>query len=167
MRKELAKEDITILIDSREKLPFEFKDYKVERGTLTTGDYSVAGLQHCIAVERKSLDDLIMCVGVERERFEKEVQRLLAYETRAIVVESSWSNLEFGGWRSRVSPDAAVGSVLSWITRGIPILMAGDRTRAARCTGRLLFLAARRRWRELQSFRDAVETGVVADDKPQ
>lgn len=157
MVKELKPDGITVICDTREQLPFDLKPLKTIRGTLTTGDYSVEGLTNFIAVERKSLDDLIGCVGGERERFEKEVQRLLAYETRAIVVESSWSNLEFGGWRSRVSPDAAVGSVLSWIARGIPVVMAGDRTRAARLTGRILFLAARRRWRELQSFRDSVE----------
>ena len=154
--KELKPENITVIRDNREQLPFDLSPMRVIDGTLATGDYSVLGLSHCIAIERKSLPDLIMCVGQERERFEKEIQRLLSYETRAIIVEGSWLEIETGHWRGKVSSKAAMGSVLSWIARGIPILMAGNRDRAARMCGHLLFLAARKRWRELQSFNDAV-----------
>jgi hypothetical protein len=35
-------------------------------------------LEHVVAIERKSLGDLIGCIGVERERFDRVVQRLLA-----------------------------------------------------------------------------------------
>lgn len=154
--RDLKPEHITAICDTREQLPFDLSPIKTIRSTIATGDYSVLGLSHCIAVERKSLADLVGCIGNDRERFEKEIQRLMAYETRAIIVEGSWLDLETGHWRSRVSPKAAVGSVLSWIARGIPILMAGDRARASRMCGHLLFLAARKRWRELQSFNDAV-----------
>jgi DNA excision repair protein ERCC-4 len=163
---ELKPEHITCIIDTREQLPFDLSPLKVIRGSLSTGDYSVDGLTHCISVERKSLADLVMCVGSERERFEKEIQRLLAYETRAIIVEASWKNLDDGGWRSRVPPKAVVGSVLSWIARGIPICMAGDRDRGARICGHLLFLAARRRWRELKAFNESVgDTSANGTDK--
>ena len=47
-----------IIIDTREQIPWEFRDLPTEPGTLDTGDYSVSGLEHLIAVERKSLDDL-------------------------------------------------------------------------------------------------------------
>lgn len=153
---DLKPENITAICDSREQIPFDLSPLKVVRGTLQTGDYSIVGLESCISLERKSLADLVMCVGTERERFEKEIQRLMAYETRAIIVEASWKNLEDGGWRSRVPPKAVVGSVLSWIARGIPICMSGDRDRGARICGHILFLAARRRWRELQSFHNAI-----------
>lgn len=129
---------------------------KVIRSGLTTGDYSVAGLTHCISIERKSLPDLVMCVGTERERFEKEIQRMLAYETRAIIVEAGWSDVEAGLWRSRISPKAVSGSILSWVARGIPILLAGNAIRGGHMCGQLLFLAARRRWRELQSFNESI-----------
>jgi DNA excision repair protein ERCC-4 len=163
MTKDLTPEQITAICDTREQKPFDLSPIRTVRDTLSTGDYSVVGLTSFIALERKSLDDLVMCVGTERERFEKEIQRLLAYETRGIIVEASWKQLEDGGWRSRVPPKAVVGSVLSWIARGIPILMAGDRDRAARMCGHLLFLAARRRWRELQSFSDSVEVAGGKD----
>ena len=54
-----------------------------------------------------------------RERFEREVQRLLAYPTRAMVIEATWPELERGGWRSRVTPAAAIGSLLGWVAAGL------------------------------------------------
>lgn len=150
-RLELKPEDVTAIIDTREQLPLELS-LPMIRGTLATGDYSVQGLEHMIAIERKSLADLVGCVGTSRERFEKEIQRLLAHECRAIVVEAGWGALELGQWRSQVTPSAALGSVLGWIAQGVPIIMAGSRESAARYVSRLLFVAARRRWRELQSL---------------
>ncbi len=129
----------------------------MERGTLPTADYSILGLEHHIAVERKSLPDLLGCVGQERERFEREMQRLLAYESRALVIESSWAEVERGGWRQHVTPQAALGSLLGWIACGIPVIMAGDRETAERYTARFMFIAARRRWREVSVFCDGLK----------
>lgn len=156
-RKELRIEDLTAIQDSREQTPLDLAPLKIQRGTLSTGDYSILGLEHCIAIERKSLPDLIMCVGVERDRFDRECQRLLAYETRAIIVEGTWGQLEAGGWRSQVTPAAALGSVLGWIAMSLPILFVGDHAAAGRYVSRLLFIAARRRWRELQAMCDGLK----------
>ena len=71
------------LVDSREQTPLDLQPLQVEKTTLTTGDYSLKGLQDQVAIERKSRDDLLMCVGRERERFEREAKRLLAYPCRA------------------------------------------------------------------------------------
>ena len=47
-----------IIRDSREQSPFHFEDTRFDgveviEGTLTTGDYSIAGLENRVAVERK------------------------------------------------------------------------------------------------------------------
>ena len=68
-----------ILIDTREQAPFAFTHERyagttIEAGTLDTGDYSLAGLTDLVAVERKSLPDLVACLGRERERFERELR---------------------------------------------------------------------------------------------
>src|SRR5688572_25097121 len=62
--------EFTIIIDSREQNPLTFTRLSSIRGTLQSGDYSIAGLEHLFAIERKSLDDLAMSVTSERERFE-------------------------------------------------------------------------------------------------
>ena len=149
--------DITIVIDTREQTPlsFEIKDIKIPTvaGSLPTGDYSVQNLEHKIAVERKSLADLVMCVGRERERFEKELQRLAAYESRLLVVESSWEEIEAGKYRSKINPQSVVGSLLSWQEKyNLPIMMAIDHERAGLMTARYLFSAVKRRYREYYQF---------------
>jgi DNA excision repair protein ERCC-4 len=149
---ELRPEQVVAIIDTREQLPLDLAPLAVEAGTLATGDYSVKGLVDVVAIERKSLADLLGCIGQERERFDREVMRMLAYPCRAIVVEAAWADLEAGGWRSRVTPAAAVGSCLGWIAAGVPMIMAGDHERAGRYVGRLLFTAARRRWREARAL---------------
>lgn len=88
----------TIVIDTRERKPWEFGDLPTSRARLHTGDYSVAGLTHLIAVERKSLSDLVTCTGRERQRFKRELQRLRAHRFYLLVIEGAASDLE--------SPDA-------------------------------------------------------------
>ena len=154
-RKELQASDVTAVIDTREQLPFDLSPLKMVRGTLATGDYGILGLEGVAAIERKSVQDLIGCIPREPDgtsRFEREIQRLLSYETRAIVVEGSWSSIEMKQYRGDVHPNAAMGSIMGWVARGVPVLFCGDRERAQRFTARLLFIAARRRWRQLQNF---------------
>lgn len=150
-------EEITALIDTREQTPLDLSPLRSEVATLTTGDYSVHGLEHVVAVERKSLSDLLGCVGQHRIRFEKEVSRLMGYPVRAIVIESTWSAIESGEYRSQVKPQAVIGSLLGWIAAGVPILMAGDHKRAGVYTSRLLYIAARRRWREARALVENVD----------
>lgn len=129
------------------------------RGTLATGDYSLLGLQHVVAIERKSLQDLIMCIGKERERFEKEIQRLLAYPVRAIVVESDWANLDLKQYRGEIYPNAVFGSVAGWCAQGVNVIMAGDHERAGRLISRMLYITAKRRWRECYGFIEEIANG--------
>jgi DNA excision repair protein ERCC-4 len=156
---ELRPEQITAVVDSREQCPLDLSPLRTITGTLTTGDYSVVGLERVVAVERKALGDLLGCVGRDRERFEREVLRLLAYPVRALVVESSWPEIEAGEWRGDIRPAVVVGSLLGWIAAGLPVLLVGDHDRAGRYVGRLLFTAARRRWREARAL-----VGTIAAD---
>jgi len=152
------------LIDTREQLPLDLPSLAPPViTTLATGDYSVSGLEHVVAIERKSLEDLLGCIGQERERFDREVQRLLAYPVRALVIESGWQALERGEWRSKVTPQAAVGSVLGWIASGLPVVMCYTHERAGKYVARLLYTAARRRWREARELVARVQGDEGAD----
>ncbi len=153
-------EQITAVVDTREQTPLDLAPLQTVSGTLATGDYSVAGLEGVIAIERKSESDMLFCIGPERERFDKEVQRLLAYPCRALIIESSWHVFEHGGWRSRVTPAAAIGSLLGWSAMGLPIVMAANHERAGKYVARLLFIAARRRWREARALVDGIMEGA-------
>ena len=145
-------ESIVAVIDSREKLPLNLSPLQSERGTLTTGDYSLRHLEHVVAIERKSLPDLLACVGVERERFQREIDRLRAFPSAALVIESSWEEIELGCWRSKVSPASVTGSLIGWSMQGLPVHLVGDHQRAGVHVSRMLFLVARRRYREARSL---------------
>ena len=151
---------VVAIIDSREQLPLCLEPLKTEIGALPTGDYSLKGLEHVICIERKSLDDLLGCVGCDRERFDREVQRMLSYPVRVLLVESSWQEIEHPQWRSKLTSDQVIGSLLGWQASGISIHMAGDHERAGRHAARLLFTVARRRYAELRTFSLAMEPSV-------
>lgn len=122
-----------IIVDSREQAPFLFAGPRyagtvVGTGTLATGDYSLAGMENVVAVERKSLDDLVGCLTSGRERFERELVRARGLDSFAVVVEASWDDLASGTFRSRMNPHAACQSVLAFQVRyRIPFLFCGSR----------------------------------------
>src|SRR6266851_6856039 len=95
-----------IVVDTREQRPLSFMNS--QPGTLKTGDYSVLGYEAAIAVERKSLADLFGCVGVQRERFVRELERLAAYRYPAIVIEASLAQVVAGVRHSQVHPNSAI-----------------------------------------------------------
>ena len=127
---------VKIIVDTREQAPFSFSGdvYRgavVTTGTLDTGDYSLAGLSDKVAVERKSVPDLVACLGRERERFERELLRARALESFAVVVEGTWEELARGQYRSKLSPGAACQSVCAFVARWhIPFLFCGSRAGA-------------------------------------
>ncbi|MCL2178136.1 MAG: hypothetical protein FWC28_06750 [Proteobacteria bacterium] len=122
----------------------------VEVCALPIGDYSLSGLADKVAVERKSLADLVACLGRERERFERELQGAAALDAFAVVVEASWGELAAGNYRSQLDPHSACQSVLTFMARyHVPFVFAGSRARAEYVTWGFLrqyLEGARKRW---------------------
>ena len=147
----LEPSQVTAIVDTREQLPLCLDPLRVQTGTLDTGDYALLGCDH-IRIERKSLDDLLGCVGRDRERFDREVQRLLAYPVRVLLVESTWAQIEMGGWRGKITPEQVIGSLLGWTAAGLAVHLCGDHARAGKHAARLLFTVARRRFKELRAL---------------
>lgn len=89
----------TIIIDSREQTPLVFDDLHI-RGInkletivhkLDEGDYSIQGLENKVFIERKSIQDLYGTLFQGRERFERELDRVVEknYEYRYLIIEST------------------------------------------------------------------------------
>ena len=124
-----------IVFDQREKLPYHFDlegyrraGVRVRRGTLQTGDYSLAGLEGLVAIERKSLSDIMACMGRERRRFMAEMERARGYQAFAIVIEASWRDIASGNYRAQVRPQAALATLTAIMARyRIPVIFAGSR----------------------------------------
>lgn len=146
---------LRIIQDSREQCPFSFEGFNavVEVGALATADYSLAGFTDRIGIERKSLPDLVACLGVERERFARELARLRGYDCAAVVVEATADDLRAGHFRAKLNPEAAWQSVLAFAQRyRIPFFWSESRADAEETTFHLLRHYQHDRMRELKAL---------------
>ncbi|WP_156920865.1 ERCC4 domain-containing protein [Fundidesulfovibrio putealis] len=125
---------LRIVVDSREKRPWLFSGYpdvEVVRGTLKTGDYSLPGFEDQVALERKSLQDLIGSLSAGRDRFEREMERLAAMEFAAVLVEASAEDIAKGKFRGNMNPTSVLQSIYSWTVRhNVHFLLCGTRKHA-------------------------------------
>lgn len=131
-----------ILIDTREPQEGSWERYfrsPSARQKLDTGDFSLAGCEHLVAIERKSLDDLISCLTYHRHRFEKELFRARALERFFVIVEADYNDLLSGNYRSAMEPEAAVQSIAAMsIRHNTAFLFAGKPASAAHLAESLL-----------------------------
>ena len=144
-----------IVADSREQAPFRFNGYPVEVAvaTLEAGDYSLAGFKRRVAVERKSLQDLVGCLGTDRARFERELARLRGFDAAAVVVEAPAYALRSGRYLGRLDAGAAWQSVLAFSMRyRVPFIFGRDRADAEKITFDFLRHFHRDRVRELEAL---------------
>jgi len=108
-----------VLVDTREQKPFSFERFpnwiageKVT--TLKTGDYSVEGMEDLVAVERKSLDDLIITLMHNRQRFFDACERMSSFKWRAIIVEATLEDVKSpytGNQFVKAHPNGVFGSL--------------------------------------------------------
>jgi ERCC4-type nuclease len=143
-----------IVVDTREQTPLPLAEtiarlelpFTVERRTLQCGDYALAGFEHVVAVERKSIADLVACCAGERERFERALARMaMQVRHRVLLVEGSVHEVLLHQFRGTMQPWAVVASTLAWqLDYGVSTVWAGSRETAAEACLRL-FGAIRRR----------------------
>ena len=96
---------------------------KVERRKLCVGDYAcectlpdgnVLDFSDKFAIERKmNLDELCLCFGKERKRFEREFERAkdMGCKVYLIVENGTWEKAYSGKYRSMYNPVALVASI--------------------------------------------------------
>lgn len=124
-----------ILVDSCEPWPHPWAAQfspavKVERRCLETGDVAFAALPEGAVVERKTVPDLLACIGRERERFERELKRSRYVARLLVVVEGTFADLLA---QSRgIHPSAIIGTLAAWQRRYAPICFAGNVETAAK-----------------------------------
>jgi ERCC4-type nuclease len=129
------------VIDTREQNPLSFNADRVDVviDTLHTGDYSLRGHEAEVAVERKSIDDLVNTLTHGRERFQRELERMQTYVLRVVVVEGSWTDLAQHRYHSQAHPSSIFGSMCCMqVDYGVPFSMCETRGIAARVVERLI-----------------------------
>ena len=138
----------TIIIDTREQEPYSFDPRLATalRRALPAGDYSVDGLEACVAVERKTLNDFVSTVIHSRERFRAELQKLADYRAACVVVEADITDILQRRYRGEAHPNAVLGNTLSIILDfRIPVFFCSNRQAACHFVQAYL-LAVHARW---------------------
>ena len=132
---EQALSTLTLIVDTREH-DTESSRHRIKnisfpyiRQKLDFGDYSCKialadgkeiDFSDIFAIERKmNLDELTLCFGAERERFEREFIRAKDKNARIylLIENSSWEKALGGKYKSKMSPNALVASMITWLIR--------------------------------------------------
>jgi len=140
--------DPVIIVDTREQKPFSFYGCETTRRKLETGDYSIEGLTHRVAVERKSIPDLINSLTNDRERFMREVKRMTEMKRDhqkddghlvLVVVEGTLQDIRVLSEGSGASFNSILASLASLhASWGLPVVFCNDRWMATTYTKELL-----------------------------
>lgn len=145
-------ENITLLVDTREQATKRLQDrientgFFYKRKKLDVGDYScecklpsgeVIDFSNKVAIERKmNLDELCLCFGRERKRFEREFERAKEKGCKVylLVENASWEKVYNGKYRSLLTPNALIASLHAFRVRyGMQIDFCKEET-----TGKLI-----------------------------
>lgn len=138
---------IPILIDDREKLPWGFPSdrFTESAARLTTGDYSIAGLEDVVALERKSLGDAVQTIVYQWTRFRHELNRLSSFDCAAIVIEANVIDVMEHRYESHASPTSVLGRLASiTLDHNLPVFWWGSRQLAVELACQFLTLAWKR-----------------------
>lgn len=128
-----------LLIDTREQRPWSFPGWRTRVKTLKHGDYSVAGHESRIAIERKSVPDLFHSFTKTRDRMEKRLRAMGKLECSALVVEGSAGVIIRGTGYSNVNGRLLLGTVAALCaSNGVSLILAADRDDAERVARHLL-----------------------------
>ena len=132
---EEALETIKLLVDTREKptkklqARIEMVGWPWERVKLPQGDYSaecllpsgeVFSLANKLVIERKmNIEELCMCFGSERKRFEREFERAkeAGCKIHLLVEEATWRKIYSHKYRSKYNPNALIASINAYRAR--------------------------------------------------
>lgn len=124
-----------VLVDSREQATKQserrYADFGVpwQRDKLDFGDYSalftlpdgsVLDLRDRVAIERKlGLVELCACFTHDRKRFTREFERAKEAGARIylLIENASWELAYNGKYRSKMTPQALIASMLAWSAR--------------------------------------------------
>lgn len=86
-----------ILQDTAEKLPWDFGIYgnvSQEKYNLNTGDYTVRGCEHLLAIERKrSTGEIATNLGIKWRQFHDELKRMKEFPHKYLICEFPFENL--------------------------------------------------------------------------
>ncbi|MSO19718.1 MAG: hypothetical protein EXQ56_04530 [Acidobacteria bacterium] len=146
----------TIIVDTREQMPFKFSRFRgwfagVKKKALKVGDYSIAGLEDYVTVERKDLPDLIQSFTTNRAVFVARLRKMADYPHRLLVVTASFTEVKsrYGG--VSIDPNRITQSLIATLTgAGVPFICSETHELGAEITASYLYQVHLYHWLEEQ-----------------
>ena len=152
----------TIVVDTREQKPYKFNKSTKLAGSISNklehGDYQIQGKPYLISVERKqNIDELAFNLSTQRERFEREMERMQEAKHKYIIVEDYWSSI-YRPRHSKMNANALFGSIISFMAKyDVHFIFAGTREQAHKITRELLIKT---------NYYDELAEAEKADNEP-
>lgn len=106
-------EQMSIIIDTREQLPYDFTGYCTINQALAVGDYSLVGFENNgIVVERKSFPDFATSITKNRDIFVRRLEKMALFERAWVILETTLERIERGNYLfSKVHPNSVIGAI--------------------------------------------------------
>ena len=160
---DLKPEQVTVLCAQNEQATWDFTGYgcQVEGANLGVGgaDYTLAGFEKELRVERKEVNDFLGSITKGRDRFERQLKFMRQFPYRAVIVEwPSFPGLLDALGRDGKKRDDRIhskkihwngvrGSTIHLSRRWCPIIFAGTRQEARDYAWDFMFGVAKDWWK--------------------
>ena len=115
--------DYTIIIDTREQQPWNFKHHSVASKKLDAGDYSLEGFENILAIERKK-SVCEIANNIVESRFKDALERLgqlkysfllLEFDLENVLSYPIGSSLPKKIWdKTKITPTFLLRNILDW-----------------------------------------------------
>lgn len=157
----------TVVIDSAEHMGYTFGRFtNLFSGTvckrLPAGDYTLLGMEKEIAVERKTLPDLVNSIIQERGNFISRCEKLSSFKKKCFVIESTLSSLKTPYEESRAHPNAVLGSIIAAQERwNIPVHFLDNSLLAEEFVASMLSKYHAYRWLEANGYKRCIIEGDI------
>ena len=157
----------TIVIDSQEHMGYKFERFNnwfsgTIRKRLPVGDYTLQGMEEEMAIERKTLPDLVNSIIQDREDFIEKCERLSRFRKKCVVIEGSLSSIKTPYEDSQAHPNAVLGSLVAGQERwDIPVYFLDDFLLAEEFVASMLSKYHAYRWLEVNGFKKCLIEGDI------
>ena len=148
----------TLIVDTREQNPFPFSRFRgwfagIKHKALKVGDYSVAGLEDIVTVERKDLPDLIHSFTSDRAVFVERLRKMSRYPHRLLVVTAALSEVKspYGG--TSINPNRITQSLVATLSGlSVPFLCVETHDLGAEIVASYLYQVHLYHWLEANDY---------------
>jgi len=157
----------TVVIDSAEHMGYTFERFTnwfsgSVRRRLKVADYTILGMEEEVAVERKTVPDLVKSIIHERKDFIGKCERLSAFKKKCLVIEGSLSVVKTPYEETLVHPNAVLGSLLAAQERwNIPVYFLDNFLLAEEFVASMLSKYHAYRWLQMNGFQRCLIEGDI------